>query len=64
MSAMVTLLGIPTDVNSSFVRGPARAPAAIRAYLASGVSNWSAEDGTDLLAPGLLADAVGQGHLE
>jgi agmatinase len=57
MSAAVTLLGLPTDVNSSFLRGPARGPAAIRAHLASGVSNWFAEDGTDLEAPGLLADA-------
>jgi agmatinase len=44
-------------VNSSFLRGPARGPAAIRAHLASGVSNWCAEDGTDLEAPGLFADA-------
>jgi agmatinase len=57
MPAKVTLLGVPSDVNSSFLRGPARAPAAIRAHLASGVSNLFAEDGTDLSAPGLFADA-------
>jgi agmatinase len=57
MTARVALLGLPTDINSSFVRGPAGAPGAIRAHLASGVSNWFAEDGTDLAAADLLADA-------
>jgi len=54
MPAKIGLLGLPTDVNSSSHRGPAEAPAAIRAHLHSGVSNWCAEDGTDL-AP-LIAD--------
>ena len=57
MAAIVTLLGIPTDVNSSYLRGPAKAPASIRAHLGSGVSNLFAEDGTDLGSPGLFADA-------
>src|SRR5689334_1157675 len=56
MAAKVTLLGLPTDVNSSHLRGPARAPAAIRASLGSGASNLFSESGVDLAAPGLLDD--------
>lgn len=38
----VGLLGVPFDANSSFRRGPARAPAAIRAALGSDAGNaWS-----------------------
>lgn len=44
----VKLLGIPYDVNSSFMRGPAAAPAAIRTALACGSANWCTEDGVDL----------------
>jgi arginase len=44
----VTLLGIPLDENSSLHRGPAQAPASVRSWLASGTSNWSAEDGTEI----------------
>jgi agmatinase len=40
--AAVGLLGVPFDANSSFRRGPARAPAAIRAALGSEAGNpWS-----------------------
>ena len=44
----VSLLGVPYDVHSSFLRGPAGAPAAIRDALDSGSANWCAESGLDL----------------
>lgn len=44
----VTLLGMPLDENSSFLRGSALAPSHIRQALHSGETNLSAEDGTDL----------------
>ena len=47
-SAVVQLLGLPTDVNSSFLRGTAAAPALIRQALYSDSSNASAEDGREL----------------
>jgi arginase len=54
---MPTLLGIPLDVNSSFLRGPAEAPAKIREALRSEASNQWTEFGVDLGAPGAFADA-------
>ena len=42
------LLGIPFDANSSYLRGPAQAPKAIREELHSGSSNLWTEDGIDL----------------
>ncbi len=45
---MVTLLGIPNDENSSFLRGAAGAPPAIRRALHSPSSNLSTESGLDL----------------
>lgn len=39
------LIGVPTDHNSSFLRGAARAPAAIRAALLSDMGNASTENG-------------------
>jgi len=53
----VTLLGLPTDSNSSYLRGAAAAPAAIRAALRSGASNMTAENGVDVGAPGFILDA-------
>jgi arginase len=44
----VRLIGLPTDSHSSFLRGPARAPAAIRSALASEHSNLAAESGLEL----------------
>jgi agmatinase len=41
----VRLIGLPTDVNSSFLRGPAKGPDAIRAALASDHTSGSAEIG-------------------
>jgi agmatinase len=45
---MVAILGIPSDENSSFLRGSARAPRSIRQALQSGSSNLCAENGLDL----------------
>jgi arginase len=44
----VKLLGVPYDAHSSFRRGPADAPAAIRAALTCGSANWCTESGLDL----------------
>lgn len=44
----VRLLGLPTDAHSSFLRGAARGPAAIRAALASDHGNQAAENGLEL----------------
>lgn len=44
----IRLIGLPTDVNSSFLRGPAKAPAAIRAALWSDMGNPAAECGLEL----------------
>jgi arginase len=54
--ASVSLLGIPNDDNSSFMKGPAEAPALIRRQLQSSAhSSWS-ETGIDLSAPGRIVD--------
>jgi arginase len=57
MAAFPTLLGIAYDTASSFQRGPAQAPPAIRAALASDSSNWWTESLLDLGQPGVLEDA-------
>src|SRR5918993_1975347 len=44
----VRLIGLPTDSHSSFLRGPAQAPGAIRAALASGHGNMATELGAEL----------------
>lgn len=52
----ISLLGIPNDDNSSFMRGPAEAPPLIRRELFSDAySSWS-ETGYDLGAAGMIAD--------
>lgn len=48
MTPTFHLLGLPTDSNSSFERGPALAPPAIRAALWSERGNLSCEDGLEL----------------
>jgi agmatinase len=54
--ARVTLLGIPHDEHSSFLRGPAEAPPLIRHELhCDAYSIWT-ETGIDLGAEGLLVD--------
>ena len=55
------LIGLPTDSHSSFLRGAAQAPAAIRAALASEHSNLAAECGIEL---GLDLDFEDHGDLE
>ncbi|UVO53264.1 arginase family protein [Sphingomonas sp. SUN039] len=45
---VVALIGAPTDCHSSFIRGAALAPAAIRAALSSDHGNAAAESGVEL----------------
>ena len=52
----VAVLGVPFDANSSFLRGPALAPARIREALASGAGNDFTESGIDLSAQPDWAD--------
>jgi arginase len=52
-----TLLGIPLDVNSSYLRGTAGAPAKIREALRCDASNQWTEFAVDLGAAGAFADA-------
>lgn len=52
-----TLIGLPYDASSSFLRGAAAAPPLIREALHSSASNNWSETGIDLGAPGVLADA-------
>ncbi len=52
-----TLLGLPYDASSSFLRGAAAAPARIRAALWSDSTNTWTEALEDIAAPGVLADA-------
>jgi arginase len=52
-----TLLGIPLDGNSSYLRGPAGAPAKIREALHCDASNKWTELGVDLGIPGRFGDA-------
>ncbi len=54
----IALIGAPTDIHSSFLRGPAAGPAAIRAALASDHANSFAEDGTEIGAD-IIVDDVG-----
>ncbi len=44
----VRLIGAPTDVNCSFLRGPAAAPNEIRKILGSDVGNSAAENGWEI----------------
>ena len=53
----VSLLGMPFDANSSFLRGAAQAPRVIREALYSDSSNLWTEDGMDLGRAGALYDA-------
>jgi arginase len=54
--AIPALLGIAWDKSSSFQRGPAEAPPAIRAALQSESTNWWTESLRDLESPGRLED--------
>jgi agmatinase len=57
MTHAVRLIGLPTDRNSSFLRGPAGAPALIRAQLFSDMGNPAAECGLELGADLPFEDA-------
>lgn len=48
MPRTVTLIGLPTDRHSSYLRGPAKAPALIRAALFSDAYSPAAESGLEL----------------
>jgi arginase len=48
MSPTIKLIGVPTDINSSFERGAAQAPAAIRDALWSDRGNLSTEYGLEI----------------
>jgi arginase len=52
-----TLLGIPFDGNSSYLRGPGDAPRKIREAMACDASNSWTETGVDLSAAGAYEDA-------
>ncbi|WP_372677018.1 agmatinase [Desulfosarcina sp.] len=52
----VALVGIPFDEYSSFMRGPAKAPSAIRQTLHNGASNLFAENGVNLDTHPLFRD--------
>jgi arginase len=53
----VRLIGLPTDINSSFLRGPAKAPPHIRADLFSDAGNLATERGPELVADIAIEDA-------
>lgn len=53
----VALIGLPTDSNSSFARGPAKAPQAIRREMWSEQGNTYSESGVNLASPGILIDS-------
>jgi arginase len=54
---MPTILGIPLDANSSFLRGPAGAPSKIREAFGSDASNLWSELGVNVGAEGAFRDA-------
>ena len=54
--AKFSLLGIPNDDNSSFLKGPAEAPPLIRRELYSDAYSMWSESGVDLSAEGTLID--------
>lgn len=53
----IRLIGLPTDQHSSFLRGAAEGPAAIRRALRSDHSNMAAENGLEIGQDVLLLDA-------
>jgi arginase len=57
VQGLPTLLGILLDANSSYLRGPAEAPAKIRETFRCEASNGWSEVGVDVWAPNAFADA-------
>ncbi len=60
MKLSIHLIGLPTDINSSFERGAAKAPALIREALWSDRGNSSAENGLEI---GVDLDLIDRGDL-
>lgn len=56
-ASIPTLLGLPYDASSSYLRGAAGAPRLIREAMHSPSANAWSEGLRDLAAPGMLADA-------
>jgi arginase len=56
MKPVIAVIGLPTDVNSSFERGPAKAPSAIRDALWSERGNLSCSNGMEIGADIALED--------
>jgi arginase len=56
-NARPTLIGLPYDASSSFLRGPALAPARIREELHSSQSNGCSESGMRVIGDGGIGDA-------
>jgi arginase len=56
-TSRIALLGVPYDAASSFQRGAAEGPAAVRDALASDATNGWSESLIDLRAPGVIVDA-------
>lgn len=54
---MVAVLGIPSDVRSSFLKGAAEGPAKVRQVMVAGGGNLCTEDGLDLGGDSLFGDA-------
>ena len=52
-----TLIGVGYDASSSFLRGAALAPPAIREALRSPAANGWSESGIEILAAGVIGDA-------
>src|SRR5215831_9928301 len=50
------IIGIPFDEHSSYMRGTALAPDAIRKCLHNGASNYTAENGIDIMADATVSD--------
>jgi len=55
--SQIQLLGVPWDANSSYLRGPAQAPAAIRDALRCDAANGWSETGIDTSLPEFFGDA-------
>lgn len=53
---MIKLLGVPHDINSSFLRGTAMAPARIRLMDSDGSANTASESGGDIMAGKVYKD--------
>ena len=48
MGKVVAVIGLPTDINSSFLRGPAKAPPIVRAMIWSDKGNQGTELGGEI----------------